>query len=67
MEPRIEDLRVEARYWRERCELYRAKEYGPRPTRPGRLRELQRTADGAEARLKHAEAVEAAGSLPGRG
>jgi hypothetical protein len=56
MEPSLDDLRAEARYWRERCELYRAKTYGARPTTPGRLRELERTALGAEARLARAEA-----------
>jgi hypothetical protein len=55
MEPRLDDLRAEARYWRERCDVYRAKSYGSRPTTPGRLRELERTALGAEARLKRAE------------
>jgi hypothetical protein len=60
MEPHLEDLRTEARYWRERALLYRAREYGSRPTRPERLRELERTAAGAEGRLKRAEAVAAA-------
>jgi hypothetical protein len=55
-EPRIEDLRAEARYARERLDLYRAKAFGPRPTRPYRMRELERTAQGAEARLRRAEA-----------
>jgi hypothetical protein len=64
VEPRIEDLRVEARYWRERADLYRAKAYGPRPTTPGRLRELERTAQGADARLKRAEAARRAAPVP---
>jgi hypothetical protein len=55
MEPRVDDLRAEARYARERVDLYRAKAYGPRPTRADRLRELERIADGAEARLARAE------------
>ena len=54
MEPRLEDLRAEARYARERVDLYRAKSYGPRRTRPSRMRELERIADGAEARLRRA-------------
>jgi hypothetical protein len=37
---RLEDLRAEARYHRERHELYRAKVCGPRPTSLVRLREL---------------------------
>lgn len=56
MEPRIEDLRAEARYARERVALYRAKAYGARATSAGRLRELERVADGASARLRQAEA-----------
>ena len=40
--PSIEALEVEARYARERYQLYRAKAYGPRPTSMARLRELQR-------------------------
>ena len=55
MEPRVEDLRAEARYARERLDLYRAKAYGPRPTSAGRMRELERAADGAAARLSRAE------------
>ena len=54
----LESLRVQARYWRERRDLYRAKTYGPRPTSPVRLRELDSTAHEAEARLRRAEASE---------
>jgi hypothetical protein len=64
MEPHLEDLRTEARYWRERALLYRAKAYGARPTRPERLRELERTADGAEGRLRRAEAAAVAAAKP---
>ena len=53
--PRIEDLRAEARYHRERLDLYRAKMYGLRPTTMTRLRELERGHRGAEARLRRAE------------
>ena len=53
----IEDLRLEARYWRERRDLLRAKSNTGRPVRANRLRELERAAEGAEARLKHAEAA----------
>ena len=56
MEPRLDDLRKEARYWREKHALYRAKAYSLRPTSPGRLRELERSMQGAEARLRRAEA-----------
>jgi hypothetical protein len=51
---RIEDLEAEARYARQRADLYRAKTYGPRATSPARMRELERTADGAEERLRTA-------------
>jgi hypothetical protein len=53
--PRIEDLRAEARYARERCDLYRAKMYGLRPTTITRLRELERMREGADARLRRAQ------------
>lgn len=52
--PRIEELEAEARYARERYQLYRAKTYGPRPTSAARLRELERIYEGAEARLRRA-------------
>jgi hypothetical protein len=52
---RIEDLRAEASYHRERYDLYRAKMYGLRPTTMTRLRELERAHQGAEARLRKAE------------
>jgi hypothetical protein len=52
-----ERLRDEARYRRERLELYRARLYGGRATSQGKLRELQRASDGAAARLRRAEAA----------
>jgi hypothetical protein len=52
---RIEDLQAEARYRRERYDLYRAKMYGQRPTTMGRLRELKRAHEDAEARLRRAQ------------
>ena len=51
---RIEELEIEARYQRERYELYKAKQYGPRPTSETRMRELERLHHGAEARLRAA-------------
>jgi hypothetical protein len=51
---RIDDLAAEARYARERLDLYRAKMYGSRPTSMTRMRELERTAEGAEQRLRRA-------------
>ena len=56
---RIDELQVEARYRRERYDLYRAKAYGPRATSPARLRELERACQAAEARLRHAEQEQA--------
>jgi hypothetical protein len=52
---RIEELRVDARYHRERRDLYRAKMHGPRPTTPVQLRELERACVLAESRLRRAE------------
>jgi hypothetical protein len=52
---RLEDLRAEARYGRERLALYRARAYGPRMTSERRLRELERTSVLADARLRRAE------------
>ena len=51
---RIEELRAEARYARDRFDLYRAKMYGLRPTTLARLRELERMREGADARLRRA-------------
>jgi predicted nucleic acid-binding Zn-ribbon protein len=51
----IESLRADARYHRERVDLYRAKMYGSRPTSPARFRELERAWRAAEERLAHAE------------
>jgi hypothetical protein len=53
---RIEDLREEARYRRERLELYRARVYAGRARGLARLRDLQRSYEGAAARLDRAEA-----------
>jgi hypothetical protein len=51
----LEQLRADVRYLRERRDLYRAKVYGPRPTRISRLEELERQYDLAESRLQRAE------------
>jgi hypothetical protein len=51
-----EQLRNEARYRRERLELYRARLYGGRAVSQSKLRELQRASDGAAARLERAVA-----------
>jgi hypothetical protein len=51
---RLEELEAEARYHRERYDLYRAKTYGARPTSDSRLRELERMHQGAASRLRRA-------------
>jgi hypothetical protein len=48
-------LREEARYRRERLELYRARMYGGRARSESRLREYERGSEGAAARLRRAE------------
>jgi hypothetical protein len=48
-------LEAEARYARERYELYKAKAYGSRLTSPGRLRELERRSRLAKRRLDQAK------------
>jgi hypothetical protein len=52
---RIEDLQAEARYHRERYDLYRAKMHGARPTTVARLRQLERVHQRAEARVLRAQ------------
>jgi hypothetical protein len=52
---RLEILRAEARFHRERYELYRARAYGMRPISEKRSRELERARDQAAERLAHAE------------
>jgi hypothetical protein len=51
----LDELRVDARYHRERRDLYRAKVYGQRPTSPTRLRELEQACAFSELRLRRAE------------
>jgi len=57
---RLARLRMDARYHRERRDLYRAKSYGPRATSPERLRELEHSYDQAAELLRAAEAQIAA-------
>lgn len=54
----LDDLRAQAQHARQRYDLYKAKAYGPRPTSSARMRELERASEGAEARLRAAEAEE---------
>jgi hypothetical protein len=53
---RLDELREEARYRRERLELYRGRMYGGRARSESRLREYERASEGASARLRRAEA-----------
>jgi hypothetical protein len=57
---RIEELEAEARYQRERYELYKAKRYSQRPTSDSRMRELERMHKGAEMRLRAAREEDSA-------
>jgi hypothetical protein len=54
----LDALRAEARYARERYQLYKARAFGGRATSPVRLRELERAYQQAEERLRAAEAEE---------
>ena len=60
----MEQLAAEARYHRQRYDLYRARVYGDRPTSDSRLRELQRACESAEARLAKAREREASDGAP---
>jgi hypothetical protein len=51
----LDDLRAQARYARERYELYKARTFGQRPTSLARLQELELAAEQATARLRFAE------------
>jgi len=50
--PEFLRLQAEARYARERYQLYKARTRGPKPTTPGRLIELEQICDRAESRLR---------------
>lgn len=52
---RIDDLKADARYHRQRRDLYRAKMYGPRLASLGRLKELEQACALSESRLRRAE------------
>jgi hypothetical protein len=52
-ENRLEELRAEARFARQRLDLYRARAYGSRPTSPAKLRELEQEATRTQERLEH--------------
>jgi len=52
---RIDELKADAHYHRDRRDLYRAKMYGPRPASLVNLKELERACVLSEARLRRAE------------
>ena len=54
---RLDQLRAEADYHRQRVDLYRAKLYSGRAVNMARLEEFQRAADSAAARLQQARAA----------
>jgi hypothetical protein len=56
---RLEELTAEAKYAADRHRLYRAKVHGPRLTSAGRLRELERARNLAEAKLRRAQSESA--------
>lgn len=51
---RLQELKAQAQYARQRYDLYRARAYGLHPTSPSRLRELERECTRAEATLRFA-------------
>jgi hypothetical protein len=51
---RLDQLRTEAAYHRQRLDLYRAKLYAGRAVSVARLEEFQRASDNAAARLREA-------------
>jgi hypothetical protein len=53
---RLDELRAQARFARERYDLYKARTYGPRLTSPSRLRELERESERAQTSLSFAKA-----------
>ena len=63
-QPSIEALEAEARYHRQRYDLYRAKTYALRPTTGARLRELERACRSAETRLNRARRQRSDASEP---
>jgi hypothetical protein len=52
---RLDELRIDASYHRQRRDLYRAKMHGPRPTSPAQMRELERVFALSEGLLRRAE------------
>lgn len=61
---RLEQLRAEAGYHRQRLDLYKARLYGGRALSLARLEEFQRASDTAAARLRQAREAVPARSPP---
>jgi hypothetical protein len=61
--PRLQELTAEAKYAADRHSLYRAKVHGPGLTSPGRLRDLERARNLAEANLRRAQSESAARAI----
>jgi hypothetical protein len=59
--PSIDELRVEARYRRDRLALYRARALTGKPTSETRMRTLEREASSSELRLRAALGGQAPG------
>ena len=51
---RLDQLRAEARYHRQRADIYRASLYGGRAVNLARIEELQRASDRAAERVRQA-------------
>ena len=51
---RLDQLAAEARYHRQRLDLYRARLYGGKMLNPARLEEFERASETAAARLRQA-------------
>jgi hypothetical protein len=54
--PEFVRLQAEARYARERYQIYKARTHGAKPTDPARLAELERISDTAEGRFQRLSA-----------
>lgn len=52
---RLAEMRMDAEHSHRKLQLYRARAYGLRPVSATRMRELERLAESATARLKAAE------------
>jgi hypothetical protein len=61
---RTGELAAEARYARERYDLYKARSYGPRVSSPDRLRKLKQQAELADERLRRAQSYQPPPSRP---